>query len=171
MTELGSIDGLVGQAYQSVKTFNLIANNIGNQTKLSLKERLLNQIKIIQSELDELKAGVEENNPLEVFDGGCDLVVTAFGALQMIEEVSNAREGLLEVCANNLTKYVQVFDPKANEIIQQTIEQYASQGIKVTVELNNTFGVYLFKDENGKIRKPSSYRNVDLISYLGGTNV
>lgn len=166
MTELGRIDGLVGQAYESVKTFNTIAGNIGNQTKLTLKERLLNQIKIIQSELDEFKTGVETNDPLETLDGAADVVVTAFGALQMVEEVSKARESLLEVCGNNLTKYVQVTDPNAKEIIDATIRMYQFKGEEVTVELNKQFSVYVFKDQNGKIRKPSNYKNVDLVSYL-----
>ena len=59
------VDGLVGQAYSSVKIFNHIAGNLGNQGTLSLKEKLLNQIKIIQSELDEFKKGVETDDPLE----------------------------------------------------------------------------------------------------------
>lgn len=166
MVELGRIDGLVGQAYESVKTFNTIAGNIGNQTKLTLKERLLNQIKIIQSELDELKAGVETDDPLETLDGVADVVVTAFGALQMVEEVSKAREGLLEVCANNLTKFIQVSDPNAQAIINTSVEYYKEDGVEITVELNRNFNVYVLKDQNGKIRKPSNYKSVDLVSYL-----
>lgn len=166
MSEINHIDGLVGNAYSSVKIFNSIANNIGGQSKGTLKERLLNQIKIIQSELDELKVGVELDDPLETLDGACDLVVTAFGALQMVDEQAKAREGLLEVCSNNLTKYVQVSDPNAKEIIDATIRTYQFKNEEVKVELNKTFGVYVFKDQNGKVRKPSNYKNVDLVSYL-----
>lgn len=169
--DINYIDGLIGNAYSSVKVFNSIANNIGNSTTLSLKDRLLNQIKIIQSELDELKAGVESDNSLEVLDGACDVVVTAFGAMQMVDEVCSAREGLLEVCANNLTKYIPVTDPNARSIIDATIAKYKAEGNDITVEYNKVFGVYVFKDQNGKIRKPTSYKNVDLVSYLGGTNV
>lgn len=166
MQELGNIDGLVGQAYESVKVFNHVANNIGNQTQLTLKERLLNQVKIIQSELDELKSAVEAEDDLETLDGVCDVAVTAFGALQMVDERSKARDGLLEVCANNLTKFVQVVDPNAKEIIDATIRMYKDKGEELTVELNKQFGVYLFKDQNGKIRKPSNYKNVALMDYL-----
>lgn len=166
MNDVNYIDGLVGNAYSSVKIFNSIANNIGAQSTGTLKDRLLNQIKIIQSELDELKAGVESDNPLETLDGACDLVVTAFGALQMVDEQCQAREGLLEVCANNLTKYVQVSDPNAKEIIDATIQMYKDKGEDVTIELNKSFGVYVFKDQNSKVKKPSNYRPVDLVSYL-----
>lgn len=170
-TILGNIDGLVGQAYESVKSFNTIADNLGGKVSLPLKDRLLNQIKIIQSELDELKTGVESDNPLETLDGACDLVVTSLGALQMVDEIYNAREGLLDVCANNLTKYIQVTDPNAKAIIEDTVAKYKAEGVEIVVNYNKTFGVYVFKDSEGKIRKPVSYKNVDLVSYLGGTNV
>ena len=165
------IDGLIGEAYSSVKIFNSIAGNLGTEGTLSLKEKLLNQIKIIQSELDEFKKGVETDDPLETLDGAEDLVVTAFGALQMVDEVSSAREALLEVCDNNLTKYVQVTDPNSRDIIDKTIEKYKNEGVEIEVQFNKTFGVYVFKDKNGKVRKPVSYKNVDLVSYLGGRNV
>lgn len=169
--DINHIDGLVGNAYSSVKVFNSIADNIGGKVSLPLKERLLNQINIIQSELNELKDGVELDNPLEILDGVCDVVVTAFGAMQMADEVYDAREGLLEVCANNLTKYVQVTDPNARTIIDATVAKYKAEGVEIVVHYNKTFGVYVFKDLEGKVRKPTSYKNVDLVSYLGGTNV
>ena len=160
------IDGLIGQAYNETKMFNLIAGNIGNQTKGTLKDRLLNQIKIIQSELDELKKGVETSDNLETLDGAGDVIVTAFGALQLVDEVCKGREALLDICANNLTKYVQVTNPDAQSIIDTTIQMYKDKGEEVTVTLNRQFGVYVFKDQNSKIRKPSNYKNVDLVSYL-----
>jgi|APGre2960657404_1045060.scaffolds.fasta_scaffold00085_20 hypothetical protein len=162
------IDGLIGEAYNSVKTFNLIADNIGNNTTQTLKERLLNQVKIIQSELDEFKKGIEEDDVKETLDGVDDLVVTAFGAMQMVDESLRAREALLDVCANNLTKYVQVTNPNARNIIEVTVEKYKSEGVEIDVHYNKTFGVYVFKDKNGKIRKPCNYKNVDLSSYVNG---
>lgn len=166
MNDINYIDGLVGNTYSSVKVFNTIANNLGSQVKGTTKERLLNQIKIIQEELDEFKKAVETENNLETLDGIADVIVTSFGALQMVDEQCKAREGLLEVCANNLTKYVQVTDPNAKSIIDATIQMYKDKGEEVTVELNTSFGVYVFKDSNGKIRKPSNYKTVDLVSYL-----
>lgn len=164
--QIQHVDGLIGEAYNSVKVFNHIANNIGKDVQLPLKQRLLNQIEIIQSELNEFKDGVELNDPLETLDGVGDLFVTAVGALQMVDEVSKARESLLEICDNNLTKFIQVSDPNANEIIKSSIEQYAAEGVEITAELNRVFGVYVLKDQNGKIRKPSNYKAVDLVSYL-----
>ncbi len=165
------IDGLIGEAYSSSKIFNYIAGNLGNGSTLSLKEKLLNQIKIIQSELDEFKKGVETDDPIETLDGGCDVLFTAFGALQMLEEVCRSKEATLEVCDNNLTKYVQVSDPNAREIIESTVQKYKEEGVEIEVQLNKTFGVYVFKDKNGKVRKPVSYKAVQLESFLGGKNV
>lgn len=164
------IDGLIGQAYNETKMFNLIAGNIGNQATGTLKDRLLNQIKIIQSELDELKKGVETSDNLETLDGAGDLVVTAFGALQIVDEVCKGREALLEICANNLTKYIQVtpdgYSPNSKQIIDDTIQMYKDKGQEVTVTLNKHFGVHVFKDADGKVKKPINYKNVDLVSYL-----
>jgi hypothetical protein len=164
--EVQHIDGLVGKAYNSVRMFNNIANNIGNNTQQTLRERLLNQIKIIQSELNEFKLGVETNDPLETLDGVGDLFVTAAGALQMVDEVSRAREALLEICDNNLSKFIQISNPNAQQIIQDSVKYYAEKGLHVVAELNSTFGVYVLKDQDGKVRKPTNYKSVDLVSYL-----
>lgn len=168
------IDGLVGQAYSSVRYANMIPNTLDkarNCTNAEFVQLLKNQIKIIQSEVQETVDAIEANDALEVLDGGCDMLVTTMGFLQLLQERSQAREALLEVTANNLTKFISVFDPNKDQIVKDTVELYATKGIKVTPVVNKALNMIAFMDDNGKYKKPSTYKNVELISYLGGTNV
>lgn len=169
------IDGLVGAAYSSIKIANEIPGTLDKARKSKTNEEfkaiLQNQIKIIQSELQETIDAIEANDALEVLDGACDTFVTVAGLLQLVDSRINAREALLEVCANNLTKFISVFDPNKDQIVKDTIEKYSKDGITVKAVVNQQYNMIAFIDDNGKYRKPSNYKAVDLVSYMGGTNV
>lgn len=163
------IDGLVGMAYSSIKIANEIPGTLDKAKKATgedFKVLLKNQIKIIQSELQETIDAIEANDEVETLDGAGDLFVTAAGLLQIVDTHTEGREALLEICANNLTKFISVFDPNKDQIIKDTIELYEAKGVKVTPVVNTTYNMIAFMDENGKYKKPSTYKAVNLTSYL-----
>lgn len=168
MYQIGHIDGLVGEAYSSTKVFNIVAKQVGSETNKPLKERLLNQIKCIKSELQELEEAVEAEDYSEIIKESSDLLITSMGALQVLEYAcSSTKEDLLKVCANNLTKFVPLSDPNARQIVEDTVKMYEYKGEDLTVEVNQQFRVYVFKDSNGKVRKPSNYKTTVLSKTSG----
>ena len=165
-------DGLIGQAYCSIKIANEIPGTLDRAAianKEEFKKILQDQIKIIQSELKETIDAIEQEDEIETLDGGCDLFVTAAGLLQIIETKVQARLGLLDVCANNLTKFISVFHPDKDKIIEDTIQKYKEKDITVKPVINQKYQAIAFIDENNKYKKPSIYKDVDLQQYFCGT--
>jgi len=137
---------VVQEAYADVRAFNDIAGNLDNVTADSID----NQISFIFEELSETIAGFEAGDSIEVLDGACDLFVTVAGLMQKLEAKGyDVATALARVNANNLSKF-----PKF----------IAAEDMRdgYTVAVNKLHGRYVIKDNNGKVRKPTSFQAVDL---------
>lgn len=133
-------------AYKSVYDFNNIAGNYDNVTVESVN----NQLSFIFSELEETITGFENNDAVELLDGCCDLYVTVSGLMQKLACAGfDVNEAIKRVNANNMSKYVKVGDPLHYE-----------EGHTAT--RNDEYNVYVIKDANSKIRKPLTFKAVNL---------
>lgn len=163
------VDGLVGQAFYSIRVANEVPGTLERASKASkeeFKKILQDQIQIIQSEFKETVEAIEQNDEVETLDGGCDLFVTVAGLLQILEAKVQTREALLDVCANNLTKFISVHHVERDKIIEDTVRQYEEKGVMITPVVNHKYQAIAFIDQDNKYRKPSNYKPVDLQKYF-----
>lgn len=136
----------IAKAYNSVKKFNKISEKLFRTDA----ENIDNQLSYIFEELTEGIDAFEAGDCVELLDAGCDMLVVVFGLLQMLEANGyNVEEAIERVCANNLSKFVPVGSPL----------KYAKG---ITKTLNEEYQVYVLKDENMKVRKPSNFVSVVL---------
>lgn len=134
-----------GAAYTEVKIFNTVAGNLSVVTDDSID----NQISFIFEELQETITAFEAGDKVGVLDGACDLFVTVSGLMQKLEKARyNVAEAVKRVNANNLSKFPE-------EVTDEDKAQY-------TVTFNEQYNRYVLKDGNGKVRKPSTFKPVDL---------
>lgn len=134
--------------------FNKLA---GKDTLVSHKD-LTEQFKLIVEELKETCDGLATNNPEEVLDGTIDVMVTAIGLLQKLENLGiDTNKALYKTADNNLSKF-----PTTEAVAIETAEMYERQGVDVIVEYKSKYDVYVIKDVNDKVRKPSNFVSNDL---------
>lgn len=134
--------------------FNKLA---GKDTLVSHKD-LTEQFKLIVEELKETCDGLATNNPEEVLDGTIDVMVTAIGLLQKLENLGmDVNKALYKTATNNLSKF-----PTTEAVAIETVEMYERQGIDVVAEFKSKYDVYVIKDANDKVRKPSDFVSNDL---------
>jgi hypothetical protein len=142
---------------QSCNLFNKLAGKDSKATILDLKQ----QLALISEELNETIRDLDAKNYVGVLDGYTDIAVTWAGLGMMLDSLGfNTKDALLDTANNNLTKFVSKDD---SEEIISTIDKY-SDG--VTVELNNEYGFYAFKDINNKVKKPFSFVSNDLTKHV-----
>jgi len=148
----------MNEAYRDNAIFNEMA---GNDVKLTLKD-LFAQEKLIAEEAKELKEALDENNPVEVLDAIIDLYVVIDGMTSKLEALGfDVSTALKQTIENNMSKF-----PVDDVIVEQTIDNFDSQGIKTTAELHPVFKRWAIKDQNGKIRKPINFVSNDLSNCL-----
>lgn len=144
----------IGNLAQSSQVFNEIA---GKDQNFSI-EAIRQQFKIIESEFQELSNGVFYNDSEEVLDGCIDVIVTVVGLMQQLQAAGvDVSEACKRIAENNMTKYV-----KEAEKAQTSVEFYKRKGVDVKVSYNQTYQVYMLKDTNNKLRKPSSFIDVEI---------
>ena len=133
-------------------------NRLAGKDKFVSHKDLTEQFKLIVEELKETCDGLAANNPEEVLDGTIDVMVTAIGLLQKLENLGmNVNKALLKTADNNLSKF-----PESEMIAIETAEMYERQGIDVVAEFKSKYDVYVIKDSNDKVRKPSDFVSNDL---------
>ena len=152
---------------KDVWTFNEIA---GNNLNTSL-ESFNAQQRCLVEEVNEITEGLNNKNVEEVVDGVIDTLYVAIGMLHKLAELGvNVDDALYLIAKNNLSK----FPEKSKFVIDETLEQYKNKGINLTYSFvrnpyDNT-SLVVFKDENGKIRKPFGFESVDISSTIKGVS-
>ena len=143
---MSKVAGYIGKSYLRVYEFNDIAGNLDDVTIDSVS----NQLSFIFEELSEAIAALEEGDEVGLLDGACDLSVTVNGLLQKLENAGfKVAEAMERVDLNNLTKMPTSLD---GAIVDQSF----------TTEYNEKYGRHVIKDFNGKVRKPSTYKSVEI---------
>lgn len=133
--------------------FNLTAGSLDKITKASLDL----QIKLIEEEIKELREAFELNDPSQVLAEYTDVIVTSMGLGQMLNKLGlDVMGACKETGRNNLTKFIPNNEAGKNEVIN-TLDFYDAQDIYIRVTVNPETNLYVFKDKNGKVRKPSNY--------------
>lgn len=152
--------------YGLISRLNKAAGNLDSVTYTSLHKQCL----LIQEELNEtLYKGIFLKDPKELLDGCCDVLVTAFGFMQMLDAAGfDTHHALSKVCENNDTKLIST-DAVASA--DETIQMYANQNVQTALFYNEATHCYVVKDTNGKIRKPKGYVSVDLSDCLGNVKL
>jgi hypothetical protein len=155
--------------------FNMLAGNFGFYNKESseidravLIEKLKSQTKCILEEAQEAYDAIHvDNDPEALLDGCVDVMVTVYGLATMLGlsgfDVDSASD---TTAANNLTKFT-----TDESVVERTLllnTEYVAEEYEVPVE-EGTVKVFVFKDSNGKIRKPADYVKNDLKAFVPET--
>lgn len=135
-------------ALEGVRAFNVIAGNFDIVTVDKLKA----QLKLCKEELDEAIDDLEAGNMVGTLDGAVDMFVTGSGFMLQLERMGfNVNEALVRVNANNLTKY-----PTVKTFAEDLVPEGA------TATFNRQHGRWVFKDANGKVKKPTNFVSVNI---------
>ncbi len=133
----------MNDAYNDVKLFNKLAGNLDNPSLDSID----NQLGFCFEELCEAITSFEEGDMSNFVKEVCDLNVVVQGLIQKIAASGvNVEAAMKEVNENNLTKF-----PRDNG---RPIPEVIGQVVVVNAQHNR----YMYKDSNGKIKKPPSYQ-------------
>ena len=155
----------LNDANKDITLFNTISDNLVNVNIDSIKRQagyILEEACELECELDEVSASDAEN----ILKETCDVVVTALGMMQKLSKAGfNVNEALRLVNENNLSKY-----PKADSGFDEETEYNINQ-LSHTIEFKEKLGVYVIKNRNGKVLKPSTYKEVDLSSCVPTNNI
>lgn len=148
-------------AIDLIEDFNEIGGNFKNITT----EELLSQARVNKEEALELWDALSlKEGEAQILKEAVDNFVTVTGFLKMLEKKGyDVENALIHVGENNLEKFISFDDPC---LVQETIDFYAEQGIKVTAENNMEYEFTVIKDENGKIRKPVGYVKADVSKFI-----
>lgn len=135
-------------------TFNNIAGKGGNFSK----EAIDNQIELINEEVKELNDAFTANDAVELLDAVIDIYVVLTGLAQQLQSAGMLVGTAAELVAeNNLSKF-----PKELMVAEATVVDYKTKGINTTIDFNHEHGVYVIKDTASKVRKPVTFKSVDL---------
>lgn len=158
------------KSYEEVYKFNAVAGNLNTPATY---EQLKDQLALVQEELTEtLDKGILSENNTEIADGACDMLVTLFGFVQMLERSGYDIVGAMEaVCANNNTKFIPDGGEGATRIINNSIRAYDKKGERVSYHYNKEYGVFVLKDGNGKVRKPIGFESVNVEAFIPKENL
>lgn len=152
--------------YAMSEDFNSIA---GNLSAPPTRQQLLNQLALIKEELEETIEAVELGDAVETIDGAADILYTLNGFNQMLVKAGyDVLKANLEVCKNNLTKFISAKDEGCMKMIDDTINYYkATFDIDVVEFYNSDYDVFVLKNlATGKIIKPLNYKTVDLKLFI-----
>ena len=149
----------------NVWNFNEIAGN-NLDTSLASFEA---QQKCLVEEVQEISEGIANKDVEEILDGVVDTLYVAIGMLHKLKEMGiNVEEAMKRIGENNLSKYPEYSD----YVIDSTIALYDKKGVKINYSVTQSplddFKVVVFKDENGKIRKPFGFESVTLKDLVAG---
>ena len=149
----------------NVWNFNEIAGN-NLDTSLASFEA---QQKCLVEEVNEISTGLKNKDVEEVLDGVVDTLYVAIGMLHKLKEMGvDVEEAMLRIAENNLSKFPECSD----YVIDSTVDLYDEKGVKVSYSFARSpvdyYKVVVFKDENGKIRKPYGFESVTLKDIVAG---
>lgn len=162
------------QLWDLTKEFNIIS---GAADELSEKA-LIEQYTYIREELKEMAETFGDNANLgawmhltlesfmlePLLDDTLDLIITAFGMLQKLENLGvNVEAAAIATALNNLSKY-----PVSPAVAHDTVDKLLlKDGTTATAVFNEAENCYVIRDViTGKVKKPSNFISNDLSSYI-----
>jgi NTP pyrophosphatase (non-canonical NTP hydrolase) len=145
------------ECVKGVYEFNSLAGNFDNITY----EKLIAQAKFNLEEAQELyDALVNKEGVAHILKEAGDNGVTLVGFFGMLERLGFDVKGAWNaVNENNMSKFTKCFvDAKYSQ-------HFYEETTPVKIEYNEQHDVWILRDNNGKIRKPLSYRPVDVSKF------
>ncbi|MGP1500235.1 nucleoside triphosphate pyrophosphohydrolase family protein [Bergeyella cardium] len=140
------------------KTFNA---PILDAPQIPSADRAELRLKLLQEELDELKAAIENNDLVEVADALCDLQYVLSGAVLEFGMGEKFVEMFDEVQRSNMSKAC-----TTQEEADATIAFYANKGVEAYSEKSgDKFNVH--RKADNKVLKSINYSPADLKKFLG----
>lgn len=137
---------VISKAYQDIKKFNDIAENLINVDS----ESIALQLDLIQEEYIETVDAFDAGDTEGILDGSIDMFVVICGLLQKLEAQGyDVAEGIKRVCDNNSQKF-------------PSLDAGCAYNQEFELSVNEKYNVYVIRDKNGKIRKPEGFVSVDL---------
>lgn len=138
-------------------------NEVAEKHNLTSFDDFVNQQELIEEEVLEGFDALEGNDVLELLDGTVDVLVTALGQLQKLEQLGiDVYKAMQDTVQNNLSKFV-----SSEEEAIATSDMYFEQGIQTKVVYNPKFNLYCIKNSvTDKIMKPIGFQSNDLSSCL-----
>ena len=149
--------------FEKVLLFADLANDArGTTTRDKTLNDIENQAKLVVEEVMETYEAIENNNPVGILDGVIDVLVTAIGLLQQLDESGFDTVGALNRVANdNLTKYTPDI-----EVALKSVSHYAKQGVTTRFVTIPDAACHVILDSNDKVRKPIDFVPTDLSQYV-----
>lgn len=154
----------VAKAVELLYLDSAVFNEISGSATDNSRESFDLQRNLIKEEFKELSDGFDENNLEEQLDGVVDVLVTAFGYMQKLQNTYgiDVAEACNRIAANNLTKYV-VDEQEAFN----TVDYYSKLGVRTYYEKSEEHGVYVIRDAvTKKVKKPINFKSVSLIDLI-----
>jgi len=153
-------------AYLNEKTEKF--NTCANKSVPKSWQDLDNQMKIIESEIKEMREAIDTRDAVELLDGYVDGMVTLLGMRDMLANLNFDVQGAESAVAdNNDTKFISTSGgDQFWDTVAMTNIKYMTEGVPVNLQHNVQYNVYAFIDEKGKVRKPAGYENVNLKPYV-----
>lgn len=163
------------ELYELTKRFNTISGAIKEVDSKAFAE----QYGYIKSEFYAMSQTMRDNersdphlytSSLEPFLDNClDVIITAFGALQKLEQLGiDVNGAAIATTNNNLEKY-----PERPAVAYETVERKLRDGVVCTANFHAEYGVYVIRNTaTGKVIKPYNFVSNSLLKYIPyGTEV
>ncbi len=142
--------------YFDVLTFNKIAGVF--DTEDCAGKQIERAIHIFKSECKETIDAYHDKDSVELLEGVCDVFVTLSGLMQTMQHLGfDVEEALKRVCDNNLEKF-----PQAPETGPSAAQMLFLQPDGTTATYHQPANCYVYKDKNGKVKKPVGFKPVEL---------
>jgi NTP pyrophosphatase (non-canonical NTP hydrolase) len=134
-------------------------NEISGKSGVPSDQDLHNQVRLITEEAKEIKDALEQGEPeINLLQEALDVLVVTFGLIEQLKAKGyNVDAAMGKVVDCNLSKFTQ----DEMDVINST-DDYSSRGITVVPMYNKEHQVWVLKDEKNKIRKPLSFKKVNL---------
>jgi len=150
---MSKVVGYAEKSMSRIKMFNELCGNLENVDR----NVIAGQLDRIQEEYIELVEELDLLRDEAMLKETIDLHVAVGGLLVMFEAAGfKVAEAMERVDLNNLSKYPKFGDPTLPIIVADA----ESKGYTVTA--HSGYGVYSLKDSNNKVRKPITYKSVEI---------
>jgi predicted HAD superfamily Cof-like phosphohydrolase len=145
-----------------IEAAELFNNISGQSTKVQFKD-LSKQADLIAEEgYHEMNEALDNSDLVAVLDSAIDTLFVTVGMLQKLRVKGvNVLGAMKQVAQDNLSKY-----PTNMEVVKETIEMYKDKSVMISTSYDDTVGVYVIKNTNDKVMKPSNFIGTDLTKYV-----
>lgn len=159
--------------YNDIYEFNDICKSFDQSL---VKEKIKLYVDLVKEETKELSDAYDENDPKELLDGCVDVLVTAFGLLQVLNAAGmNTSKALQDTAENNLSKFPSFADignKEYCELVEDTRALYEQKGVTVDYNPSSNDERLVFTNAvTGKVLKPHNYKPNDLSSCVNGVQI